>query len=294
MKRAMTLLGVSAFVLVVYLASQQSTRQVDISDSAPGHSDEGEQSDANSEAMNTHALQAGGETLAVRDGGRTNPSYYLKPRPIEAVHLGFRPEPGSLPLALPPTSQKKRYPGELEARTPEEAAWLDRHGYPTQEELDALDAMTELELAERAARGDLAAMALLGEKQLRQGKIVEGQSNLNESAMLGSIWAILALADSQKARGNTIGAIELYQLAALRGDWLSPSLHMQTGLRKEIKTAELLFTPGNVATLFANMQRLRALRGLPPLGVETRPNPFNRPGGDDPVGVYPRSRANAN
>lgn len=294
MKRAVMLLAVCAFGLILYWAGQQSTRQIDVKASAPEHSDGVGQSGGNREATNSRALQTDGEAIVSRDSARKDAAYFLQARPIETVHLGSRPEPGSLPLSLPPPSDKKRYPGELEARTPEEAAWLDRHGYPTQGELDALDSMTEMELAERAARGDLAAMALLGEKQLRQGKIVEGQSNLNESAMLGSIWAILALADWQKARGNTVAALELYQLAALRGDWLSPSLHMQTGLRKEIKTAELLFMPGNVATMFANMQRLRTLRGLPPLGITTRPNPFNRPGGVDPVGIYPRSNANAN
>ncbi|MBK6436212.1 MAG: hypothetical protein IPF83_10295 [Rhodanobacteraceae bacterium] len=291
MKRVVVLLAALVLGGWWYLAGLRSMQQRDAAEGRPELSDSERQIGAKDDESNSRAPLPIGGTLPSHNNSQIDPSYFLKGRPNEAVHLGTRPEPGSMALELPAAPEKKRYPGELEARTPEEAVWLDRHGYPTQEELDSLDAMTEMELAEQAARGDLAAMGMLGEKQLRQEKIVEGQSNLNEAAMLGSIWAILTLADWQKRGGNTIAALELYQLAALRGDWASPPLHMQTGLRKEIKTAELYFTPGNVAMLYANMQRLRALRGLPPLGIDTRPNVFNRPGGGDPIGVYPRQRA---
>lgn len=218
-------------------------------------------------------------------------SYFLNARPPEAINLGFRPEPGSMPLDLPPPTETRQYPGELDAVSPEDAAWLDRHGYPTQEELDALDTTSELELAERASTGDLASMALLGLKQMRENKILEGTSNLNESAMLGSIWALFAIGDLAKRQGATVTAFEYYQLGALLGDWVTPPKHLQSGLRPEIKTAQLLFTPSTVATRYANMQRLRALRGLPPLGIDTRPHPFNRPSGHEPVGVYRRQRS---
>lgn len=232
-----------------------------------------------------------GQAHMPRNAVKTGAAYFLSSRPREAVNWGWFPEPGSMPLELPPPTETKQYPGELNAVSPEDAAWLDRHGYPTQEELDALDTTSELELAERASTGDLASMALLGLKQMRENKILEGTSNLNESAMLGSIWALFAIGDLAKRQGATVTAFEYYQLAALRGDWVTPPKHLQSGLRPEIKTAQLLFTPSRVAQLYANMQRLRALRGLPPLGIDTRPHPFNRPSGHEPVGVYRRQRS---
>lgn len=234
------------------------------------------------------AMRSDAELVRVGASG-ASPEYYLAARPGELV--GWRGWPEVPPLRLPTASVTKRYPHPLEARSPEEAVWLDRHGYPTLGELESLDATDERQLAERAARGELAAMALLGEKQLRGNKVVEGYSNLEEAAMLGSIWAILQLADRQKRIGNIADALALYNLAALRGDGVGASLRMVSGLPAQISQATVGNVPRMMAATYANMQRLRALRGLPPLGVDARPHPFNRPDGHDPIGVYPRRRS---
>lgn len=263
------------------LASQDrgALKPVGDLDSAHGNAQTGIAADAPESASEADRAKARGGS----------PEYYLTARPRELV--SWRGWPTVPPLQLPPAPFAKRYPDALEARSPEEAAWLDRHGYPTVEELEALNTTTEQELAERAARGDLAAMALLGTKQMRANKTTEGYSNLNEAAMLGSIWAILQLADEQKRIGNIADALALYNLAALRGDGVGASLRMVSGLPAQIMQATVISVPSRMASQYANMQRLRALRGLPPLGVEMRPHPFNRPGGHDPIGVYPRRRS---
>ncbi|MDZ4812003.1 MAG: hypothetical protein SGI99_05220 [Pseudomonadota bacterium] len=199
----------------------------------------------------------------------------------------FRTSP-DVPLPeLPPPDASKRYPGWLEAQTPEEAVWLDQHSYPTQEELDALGASSALDLAQRAANGDLAALALLGEKQLDDGDVVVGYNNLNEAALQGSIWAILMLADRQRQVRNYGNALALYNLAALRGDWVSPSLHM-IAMPIQLHQNDFADAPRQTARFFATMQYLRQQRGLPPLVNTPRPNIFNRQGGLEPIGVYRR------
>ena len=63
MKRAVMLLAVCAFGLILYWAGQQSTRQIDVKASAPEHSDGVEQSGDNREATNSRALQTDGEAI---------------------------------------------------------------------------------------------------------------------------------------------------------------------------------------------------------------------------------------
>jgi len=217
---------------------------------------------------------------------RHDPAYFLAPR----EGTNFRNWPEVEPLQLPPAPEAKQYPGLLEARTPDEAVWLDQHGYPTDAELKALDHTSELELAQRAADGDVTSMALLGEKQLREGKVVEGYNNLGEAALLGSIWAVLQLGDAQKRAQNLSDAFALYNLAAMLGDWESPAVHLQTGMQTKMASTWYMFVPHQTASLFANMQRMRQLRGLPPITPSARPNIFNRPSGSGEIGVYPRRR----
>jgi hypothetical protein len=213
--------------------------------------------------------------------------YYLTTR----GEPGFRRGP-QIPLPkLPSPDDVKLHPSELDGRTPQEAVWLDQHGYPTQEELDALNDTSALELAERAAQGDLAAMALLGKKQLADSEtLAVGYENLSEAALQGSIWAILAMANHQREYGNYDDAFALYNLAALRGDWVSPSVYM-TSMPTQLPQRSFVTVPRHTASLFAAMQYLRSQRGMSPLVNTLRPNIFNRPGTlDQPVGVYRRDR----
>lgn len=244
--------------------------------------DEAEATPASGTAVNSAATGAG---VRVPSLVQRTAQYFLAERADEP---SFRRSP-EIPLTdLPPADEVKSYPGPLEARTPEEAVWLDRHGYPTQAEVDALDTTSANALAERAAQGDLAAMALLGKKQIQnQETLGTGYDNLNEAALQGSIWAILVLADHQRQVGNYKDAFALYNLAALRGDWVSSEIHM-VSMPAQLPQLAFAGVPRRTASHFVAMQALRQQRGLPPLVNTPRPNIFNRPDGREPIGVYRR------
>ena len=222
---------------------------------------------------------------------RMGPEYFLSARPIEYgfMQYGRIKTDRRQPRAAP---EVKRNPGQLEARSPEDAAWLDRMGYPTQSELDSLEATSESTLATRSSEGDVASMALLGEKQIREGKIAEGYSNLQDSAMLGSVWAILRLAENQKRAGNFGDAIALYNLASMRGDIESARLGMLEGLPTQLHQSQVVRVPTRTALFLASMQRIRATRGLPPFVFDLRPQQNVLPGSGEMIGIYPRSRNN--
>lgn len=76
------------------------------------------------------------------------------------------------------------------ALSPEEAHWLEKHGYPTQKELDGLMSMDVVEL-ERASRdrGDGRATMLLGSRQFAEGKYRDASFTLALAAKRGSIYA---------------------------------------------------------------------------------------------------------
>src|SRR5690606_1108127 len=84
---------------------------------------------------------------------------------------------------------ESRHSGSM-ALSREEAAWLDRHGYPTSEELDALSRydVTTLEDGLRE-RKDIKAAALLGHRLLMDGDVVGARSAFAAGADLGSLYA---------------------------------------------------------------------------------------------------------
>jgi hypothetical protein len=275
---------VIASVLVGWLLKHRDTLAGD--PLAPAHRS-AEETQRGGPQMNTAAPPTGSDVISYTQAEPTlqrDAQYFLTLRDAPTFRGGQK-----VPLPdLPPPDEKKLYPGELEARTPEEAVWLDQHGYPTQEELEALDRTSALDLAQRAAEGDLAALALLGEKQLRE-KATVGLNNLDEAALQGSVWAILALGDFSRQRGDFSTAFAYYNLAAMRGDWISPSLHM-TLMPDQLDQHFFLRVPQDTAYLLATLQYLRQQRGLPPLANTPRPNIFNRPDGLKPIGVYRRRR----
>lgn len=236
---------------------------------------------------------AGSGSLSEQSGSAArepvSSGYFLSARPIESGFMQYNRVKVNSPLPQS-APEVKRYPGPLEAKSPEDAVWLDRMGYPTQDELESLDGLSESSLATRSSEGDLASMALLGEKQIRDGKIAEGYSNLQDSAMLGSVWAILRLADHQKSIGNIGDAIALYNLASMRGDLESARLGLLEGLPPELHQSQVVRVPTRTALFLASMQRIRASRGLPPLVFDLRPQQSVLPGHGGMIGIYPRSR----
>lgn len=79
---------------------------------------------------------------------------------------------------------------ELLALSAEEAAWLDRHGYPTLAELEAVQSY-DPDLLEDAARnrGDMKSAALLGHRLAANGDIGGALAAFSNGANLGSLYA---------------------------------------------------------------------------------------------------------
>lgn len=92
----------------------------------------------------------------------------------------------------------------LLALSAEEAAWLDRHGYPTAEELEALSTydIRELENAMRNRR-DRKAASLVGHRRMLDGDIHGAASAFAAGADLGSLYARqqLAISTAQSVTG---------------------------------------------------------------------------------------------
>ncbi len=143
---------------------------------------------------------------------------YLEPQPLESL-MDHTPRPAAdLPQA--DRYEKMEALTHLDARSPAEAQWLAQRGYPDGAAgLAALQALSDVELAELAASGDLAAQAVLGLRQADRREVVKGYSNLSNAAARGSTYALLAYADSQSRAGNMIEALAWYKLAILRGDY---------------------------------------------------------------------------
>lgn len=76
-----------------------------------------------------------------------------------------------------------------------EAAWLDRHGYPTEAELQAVDSfdIAALEGAMRDRR-DSKSAALVGARRLRDGDLAGASSAFARGSELGSLYARQELA----------------------------------------------------------------------------------------------------
>lgn len=111
----------------------------------------------------------------------------------------------------------------LVARSPAEAAWMQAHGFPTQEQLQRM-ANHSLDLAKvRAAaeRGDLAAMGLYGTVLMREGQLNEGLGYLKDAELRGSIYALYGLSESKLSLeevSNKWWAAQRIRVAYLLGD----------------------------------------------------------------------------
>jgi hypothetical protein len=200
-----------------------------------------------------------------------------------AMQGGIAPERGSARAGVPDypvgTAREQALPalhrervevGDTlwEATTPEQAAWLNRHGFPTQGQLAAFNGARAAQLpadgrarspvdvvvAESVAMSDPVAKA-------RALALLRGASEAGSSYALQSLARIAHLSehDPVKAEGY-------YRAALLRGDWLVglrevPRLTPEQNYAADLRAARVL----------EQMNRTRRQRGLPALGVDLRP-----------------------
>ena len=155
-------------------------------------------------------------------------------------------------------------------KTEAEVAWLVRHAYPTQDEMneagsgfpaatefDARDGITPREIV----RAELYAL-------MRPADAKRAEAFLGEAAADGSIHALEALGRVYSAgpRRDPVKSEAYYRASMLRGNWpvamrLAPPLPRQDDLVAELMAHQVI----------SNLNRMRAARGLPPLGYDPRP-----------------------
>lgn len=225
------------------------------------------------------------QTQAVPSAPAADPSAYLSPpdRPSLMAH----PE-GIVPV-LPPASRYVRMEEAtlFDALSPEDAAWLAAHGYPTWAEVESLGDKSEQDLAARAATGDLAAQVLLGMKQNEGGRFKNGYSNIGDAAARGSTFALAALANDQLRAGNGIESAAWQRVAMMRGDWRAGEF---LGYQGPSLTAWQMQQADRYAIRYMlNLEQRRRELGLGPFSNTLRPGfDWRRPQLGEQVGIYER------
>lgn len=129
------------------------------------------------------------------------------------------------------------------AESIEEARWLDRNGYPNNEQMRAYSAAPDIVLEQAAAYGDSVAAVMLAGRQLSKGDL-DAAGKLMTAGMNGSSYALSTLGShlaTSKDNGNPELGYTILRVVELRGDW-------RAGL-----TREFLF-----GTNLSQEQRIRA------------------------------------
>lgn len=182
----------------------------------------------------------------------------------------LRPMPASAPAA--PMSA-----GELElvqryaawsAQTPEEARWLEQHGYPDEATAERYAQLSDDALAALAADGDPMARLQRAERAAYRGQDRQAIDDMFDVAADGSVYALerLALAQASGRQGDT-GMAEAYlQAARLRGNYAAP---VQLGAQSTPE--ERAMSHAMAQAILDRMNQMRRQRGLPPLGNDPRP-----------------------
>lgn len=185
---------------------------------------------------------------------------------------------------LPPTVSLDQFKAlehpELQALSPEEAAWMRRHGFPTEDEIARAPGMDRRKLWERGDRGDPVAWALLANAALAEGDLPGAWANFGIAATQGSVYAREQLAIVEKMRESAgesqptgwEGFAIAMEVARIYGDHRVDLLiqrYMPPGAYNDMVRSSV------VASLPFALQSLAEdakLRGVQPVQPEPRPN----------------------
>lgn len=163
----------------------------------------------------------------------------------------------------------------LAAATEIEAIWLSRNGYPTQENLNRLNAMDDAQLATLSEAGNLAAATTIGKRLVQRGQSDRGLATLYSSALEGSIYSLHALAEvhtDDRRIENRTEAAAYYQLAYLLGDWKATGLSYAR--LPDLNPFERSLADKRAAELYLNLLKNKQKKGKRvaiwprPLGLE--------------------------
>ncbi len=215
---------------------------------------------------------------AANTKGATNTAQRETPGPMS---------PGAGPAMAPPPTSVVVAVNEIQANpnailmalSPEEAAWLDRHGYPTEEELARVPFLSLQELERRHDNGDRKASVLLAHKFLEEGDRDMAFAAFGGAAQKGSIYAREQAAIANRGRNpdpalahEYVGFMLDMELARIFGDHRVDAL-----IRRELPAGavDAYVRASVLASLPAQLQLIAEdakMRGVPMPVPEPRPN----------------------
>lgn len=200
-------------------------------------------------------------------------------RPDLTSATGLAPPP--TPVVVAANEVQANPNAHLLALSPEEAAWLDRHGYPTEEELAQVPFLDLRDLERRHDAKDLNATVLLAHKLLDEGELDDAWTVFNIAAQRGSLYAreqsaiVGAIVDRTRspklAHEYTLVALDM-EIARIFGDHRVDAL-----IRRELPPGAItpVVQSGVLAALPVQLQLIAEdakLRGVPPPSPDPRPN----------------------
>ena len=154
----------------------------------------------------------------------------------DPVHiLVDAPAPGGLmpsPLSTPPGQSLGLDDPLNTASTPEELAWLARHGFPSAAEREAALAqpadLSRINLRDGASSRELLALGELARRDPASRD--QAVASLNEAAALGSMYALEVLGNlhADPRIGNPLMSEAYFRAAEFRGNWAA-AIRQRTG-----------------------------------------------------------------
>lgn len=164
------------------------------------------------------------------------------------------------------------------ADSPEEAEWLQEHGYPSLDDLEYMGSLSLDQLTALARAGNQMAQVFLGTRlALVDRNFERGVRTLESAAASGSVYALTALASVHEASGN-LALAQGYRIASLlRGDYETVFVHNITNSFSNAAAPQWELTLGFLAGQ-AIIDRLNQARIASGIGVLPPPTP--RPGAE--------------
>lgn len=152
------------------------------------------------------------------------------------------------------------------AESVEEQRWLDRNGYPNEQQLAAYSTASNQMLERAVQAGDKLAAVVLAGRKLGAGDALAGAELMTAGAN-GSGYALSTLAAymAGSSKGNPSLAYSLLRVNELRGDWRSAIARSQ--LPVDLDSLERAKAEAEALRMFREMQRNSSLRNF----VDPRP-----------------------
>jgi hypothetical protein len=182
-------------------------------------------------------------------------------------------------------NDEDRWELDLVAQTPEEAAWLERRGYPRASEWAERERIDLAELQRRSDSGDTVAMSMLADRLAAAGDMSGALRLLEKAFSQGSVFSqniqarVLAehidanphvTASGRKLPRSKATVLTAVQIAALLGDYRTSDLLMSLDLGR-VAPQELSAAMSTAHAVIAQTNAARATQGLPPILPAPRP-----------------------